>query len=101
MKIFFPNFLIISKTLIYVFSAILELAVAVDFAQNIKPICMPFLASRHYRSGAKGLVAGWGWDGQSWASNLKKVDVNIFELEDCQKRMDNWWEDHKWHTIKE
>ena len=46
------------------FSAILELAVAVDFSQNIKPICMPFLASRHYKSGAKGIVAGWGWDGQ-------------------------------------
>ena len=82
------------------FSAILQLKDAVDFVENIKPICMPYWASRQYKSD-KGIVAGWGWDGQSWPSKLKKVDVNIFAHEYCQKRMDNWWEDQEWHTIKE
>ena len=81
------------------FSAILELKDAIDFSHRVKPICMPHWASRPYVR-EQGVVAGWGWDGQAWPAKMKMVDANV-NSEDCQQRMDNWWKDREWHTMKE
>ena len=69
------------------FSAILELSDPVYFNKNIRPICLPVGSiTAHYHSQI-GTISGWGKTGDSWATNLKKVDVLIFKTDICKKIM--------------
>ena len=38
---------------------------------------MPTWATKKYKN-EKGVLAGWGWDGQSWPEDLKRVDAVIW-----------------------
>ena len=69
------------------FLAILELSDPVYFSKNIRPICLPVGSiTTHYHSQI-GTISGWGKTENSWATNLKKVDVLIFKTDICKKIM--------------
>ena len=53
----------------------------VDFTEapykNIKPLCLPSWANEQYNND-RGIIAGWGWDGSKWATDLKAVENFIW-----------------------
>ena len=71
----------------YSFPAILELDDPVDFTKWQKPICMPTWTTKEYEN-EKGVLAGWGWDGQSWPKDLKRVDAVIWSEQFSKSVMD-------------
>ena len=74
-------------TYFHPFSAILELDDPLDFTKWQKPICMPTWATKKYEN-EKGVLAGWGWDGQSWPEDIKRVDAVIWSEQFSKSVMD-------------
>ena len=66
-------------------SAILKLALGIDFNAKIKPICLPRSMLMGDYDNKEGTIAGWGWDGQAFSDNLKEVETKIINTEVCDR----------------
>ena len=67
-------------------AAIIEMTDEVYFTENTRPICMP---KEEYQEnvGKSGILAGWGYDGSRWSTNMKEVDTFIIRNQDCKHMM--------------
>ena len=73
----------------YFFSVILELEIRVHFSTLLKPICLPtYIREGVEMKHIRGIIAGWGYDGQSWGTNLKEVDAVILKNSVCEVIME-------------
>ena len=85
------------------FSALLELAKPLYFSEKIRPICLPERAHLVLYNSHIGKIARWGetGDGQAkWVTNLKDVDVLLFNNNLCKKIMHIQGQ-HAWKLGKE